>query len=244
MSYPENPIPENYIPYKDNSEEYLTLFPDDENPVESAGTAEFEKPITDNIIHVDVNLPQGDKIQGDKVIGHTKDPNGDTFVKYLDNPLFNSVLYDVEFPDGEIKEYRAHIIADNMYSQVDAEGYIQNMMKIILDYNKDASAIDREDMYITTKSVQGRIQKTTLGWKLLVQWNNGTDKWIPLKFLKGSNPVELSEFLSAIWIESEHDFVWWVPFTLRKRGGIIAAVFARTKRVTPKYGVQLSYTVQ
>ena len=48
--------------------------------------------------------------------------------------------------------------------------------------------------------------KTTLGWKLLVKHKKGTDQWIPLKYLKESNPVELSYFASEIGIESEPDF--------------------------------------
>ena len=43
------------------------------------------------------------KNQVAKVIGLTKEPNGDTVIKYNYNTLFNSMLYDVEFPDGEIK---------------------------------------------------------------------------------------------------------------------------------------------
>ena len=117
-------------------------------------------------------------------------------------------------------------------------------MEVILDYRKDGYVVDKEDMYITNKSGQCRIQQTTLGWKLLVQWNNGTEKWIPLKDLKESNPVELTEFVSARGIDSEPGFVWWVPFTLRKRDGIIAAVNSRTKRVSNKYGVQIPSTFQ
>ena len=41
---------------------------------------------------------------------------------YNENPLLNSIIYDVEFPDGQIKEYAANVIAQNMYSQVDSEG--------------------------------------------------------------------------------------------------------------------------
>ena len=74
-------------------------------------------------------LPQGYKIQGVKVICRTKDLNGDTVGKYNDNPLFNSMLYDIEFPDGGIKEYCADIFDENMYSQVDYEGYVHNMME-------------------------------------------------------------------------------------------------------------------
>ena len=82
------------------------------------------------------------------------------------------------------------------------------MMESVLHYNMDASDVDKQDMYITTKSGQHRILKTALGWKLLVQWNNGTEKCIPLKDLKDYNPVEVSEFASASGIESEPDFLW------------------------------------
>ena len=44
----------------------------DADPVEPAGNAAFENPITNHIIHSEVNLTQGEKIQGAKVIGHKK----------------------------------------------------------------------------------------------------------------------------------------------------------------------------
>ena len=67
-------------------------------------------------------------------------------------------------------------------------------MAAILDHKNDESADDKKDIYITTKYGHRRIKKRDLRWKLLAQWNNGTDKWIPLKDLKESNPVELAEF--------------------------------------------------
>ena len=85
-------------------------------------------------------------------------------------------------------------------------------------------------MYITIKSGQRRIQQTTLGWRLLVQWKIGTDKWIYLKYLNDSNPVEEAKFASAIGIGIKSDFVWWVTFTLCKRYRVIAAVNERTKK--------------
>ena len=93
--------------------------PDDVNPVESDGTVVFEKPITDHKIHSEVNLLQGEKIKGAKVIVGRKDPNGETVGKYNNNPLFNSMLYGVELSDS------TNNIAENMYVQVDAEGCVQ-----------------------------------------------------------------------------------------------------------------------
>ena len=72
ISYLYNPIPKSYIPYEDGSEESPPSLPDDADPVEPDGNAVFEKYITNNLIQSEVNLPQGDKAQGFKVIGSTK----------------------------------------------------------------------------------------------------------------------------------------------------------------------------
>ena len=106
------------------------------------------------------------------------------------------MLHDIEFPDGKIKVYSANIISENMYAQVDADGYVHNIIEEILDYKKDAPALDKQDMYIATKYGQRCIQKTNLGWKLFVQWKNGTKQCTPMKDLKYSNPVEVAEIAS------------------------------------------------
>jgi hypothetical protein len=49
----------------------------------------------------------------------------------------NSIVYEVEFPDGELKEYAANILAENMLSQVDHEGHNIMLMRDIMDYKRD-----------------------------------------------------------------------------------------------------------
>ena len=61
-------------------------------------------------------------------------PDGKTGGKYDDNPFLNSMIYEVEFPDGQVKEYAANVIAENMLTQVDAEGYLTMMLKNIIDF--------------------------------------------------------------------------------------------------------------
>ena len=39
--------------------------------------------------------------------------------KYDDNSSLNSMIYDLEFSDGTVKEYNANIIAENILTQVD-----------------------------------------------------------------------------------------------------------------------------
>jgi hypothetical protein len=48
----------------------------------------------------------------------------------------------------------------------------------------------------------------TKGWKLLMQWKDGTSPWIPLKDLKELNPVETAEYAVANKRADEPAFTW------------------------------------
>jgi urease accessory protein UreF len=85
-----------------------------------------------------------------------------------------------------------------------------------LDSKKDDTAVSRSDMYITTKSGQQRMHQSTVRWKLLIQWTNGTQEWIPLKLLKEAYPVEVAEFAIATGIDLEPAFAYWIKQTLKK----------------------------
>ena len=61
--------------------------------------------------------------------------------------------------------------------------------------------------------------------------------------MKESNPVEVAEFVTASGVEDEPAFAWWVPYTMRKRDRIIAAVNTRVKKRTHKYGIEVPTSV-
>ena len=99
----------------------------------------------------------------------------------------NSIVYDVEFSDGTVKEYAANVIAENMLTQVDSDGFTTTMIEGIIDHTKDtAVAVSKDDMYVVTRRGQKRLRITTSGWKLLVQWKDGSESWIHLKDIKES----------------------------------------------------------
>ena len=75
---------------------------------------------------------------------------------------------------------------------MDPEGFHHNLLEVILDYKKESNAVEKDEMYITTKSGARHMRKTTAGWKLLVQWKKGEDEWIPLNILKEPNPIEVT----------------------------------------------------
>jgi hypothetical protein len=61
------------------------------------------------------------------------------------------MIYEVKFPNGQCKEYAANIIAENMLTQVDSDGFSITMMEAITDYRKD-EAIAENNKYIRTTS--------------------------------------------------------------------------------------------
>lgn len=62
--------------------------------------------------------------------------------------------------------------------------------------------------------------------------------------MKESYPVEVAEYAVAQSIDNEPAFVWWVPYTLKKRNRIIAAVSKRYHKREFKYGFRIPKTVE
>ena len=147
----------------------------------------------------------------------------------LDGTL-KSLVYDVEFPDGAIKQYAANVIAENVLSQVDTSGFHTQHLSSIEHHERLGGAVSKADAYFTTKRGAKRRRHTTAGWKFLCQWRDGTSSWASLKVLKESNPIEVAEYVTACGIADEPAFTWWVPFTLKKRDRIVAAVNTRVRR--------------
>ena len=102
---------------------------------------------------------------------------------------------------------------------------------------------DRADMYVKHGSNR-HIRKTTKGWKICVEWKAGSTSWERLANLKESNPVELADYAVTHGIDIEPAFAWWVPFTLKRRNRIIAAVNSRYHKRTHKFGIEVPKTFE
>ena len=112
-----------FIPYSGGDLYLPALHELDEDTVQPYGTAVFEQPITDHWIHSGLNLPKGEETKKVIVVGQSKDENGNIIGKYDSNPILNTMVYDVKFTDGSIHEYGENVMVDNIYSQVDSEGF-------------------------------------------------------------------------------------------------------------------------
>jgi hypothetical protein len=245
MSAPPKESSDNTFEEYEDDDEEPRIIPETEDTVDSNGRLLEQQPMYDRLINAEVQLQLGDEMCSDKVVRRTLGPDGRTAGMYDDNPMLNSVIYDIEFPDGQTKEYAANTIAENMLTQVDCDGYSTTLMQGIIDFKKDEStAISKADKWVVTARGQRRLRMSTAGWKLLIQWKDGSETWIPLKDMKESHPVETAEFARARGIDDEVAFAYWVPYTLRKRDVIISTIKSRLKRTSHKYGIEVPTSIK
>ena len=225
--------------YSDDHEESLECI-EQEDIADAQGRLLNQQPMYDVLLHSELLLQNGDDYEVGKVARRAIGDDGRVQGTYDPDPFLNTMIYEVELPDGSIKEVSANLIAENILTQVDDDGFSKVMLEAIVDYKKDEStAIAKADMYVTTRSGQRRMRKTTTGWSLLVRWRDQTETWVKLKDLKDSHPVELAEFAKARSIDDEAAFAWWVPYTLRKRDVIISSIRKRLRKTTHKYGIEI-----
>ena len=186
--------------------------------------------------------PEGSPRRG-TVVKRARNIDGELIGRGHGNPILDTRRYIVDV-EGQQHEYAANQIAENLYSQVDTEGRSRLIMKAIIDHKKDGNAIEKADGYFETRSGQKRKKITTRGWKLKVEWADGTASWMPLSEMKDANPIETAEYAVTAKIADEPAFAWWVPVMLRRRNAIIGKVKGKYWRTTHKFGIRLPHSVE
>jgi hypothetical protein len=83
-----------------------------------------------------------------KVIGRKHDRDGKPLGIGHSNPLLDTRIYEVQFPDGHTEEFTANTIVENIYSQVDNEGNQFLLLDEINDHKRDGSATAMDDKWI------------------------------------------------------------------------------------------------
>ena len=63
------------------------------------------------------------------------------------NPLLGTWIYEVEFSDRHLEEFAVNVIAECMYSQIDAEGWQQQFLPEIMDNLRGPDAVPIEDRF-------------------------------------------------------------------------------------------------
>ena len=231
------PEPDEQVFADDDTEEEM----DDANRRSEADA--YTPETFDKYINAQVKLPRGGASEKATIIRRGRDADGIPMGTANSNPILDTREYVARFDDGAEQAYAANLIAENLYSQIDREGHHFAVMQEIIDHEVGDTVLSKDDsMY---KDKHGRMQpkRTTKGWKLLVEWKDGSTTWARLTDLKESNPVEVAEYAVANKIASEPAFAWWVPWTIRKRDRIIKKAKSKYWVRTHKYGIELPKTV-
>lgn len=113
------------------------------------------------------------------VICHKTDHLGNPLGRAHRNPLLDTRQYEVQLEDGTYDSYFANTIAENLFSQCDAEGREFNVVRDIIGHRSDGRALSKDDGYTGT-GTHRKPKKTLAGWSLNVEFSDGNTQWLPL----------------------------------------------------------------
>ena len=122
---------------------------------------------------------------------------------------------------------------------MDPDGHQERMMVSIVDHKHGGDAMRKVQGAYKITSGQKQLWRTTAGWKLPIEWNDGSKQYTDLKVLKESNPVQAAEYTLSRGIKDEPAFDWWVPYMLQKQDTIIDAVNTHVNRKSHTYGIKV-----
>ena len=112
------------------------------------------------------------------------------------------------------------------------------------DNKIDNSAINEVDGFINYSNGNLHQNRINCGWKILVEWKDGSFYWAPLKDLRQSNPVELDEYSVVNEIIYEPAFSWFVKEILRCPYMNISRVKSKYWCTPHKFGIRVPKTVK
>ena len=175
------------------------------------------------------------------VRGRKRDALGNPIGTSNPNPILDSRIYELEFPDGRVEEFALNTILENLIAQTDDDGWDMGLLDEVVDFRRDPSvAISKEDGTITTPSGQKRNVITTKGWDVLIRWKDRSTNWVPLALIKESNPVEVAEAAVTHKVHNEPAFKWWTGHVLKKRERIISRLKSQmVRKGRMKFGIEI-----
>jgi hypothetical protein len=178
------------------------------------------------------------------VTARKRDLHGNPIGVSNKNPILDTRVYEVKFPDGHTAEFSANTIAECLYSQVDPEGNSHAIFKQIVDWRRTDDALEDHERLQVSHNGNIHRRRTTKGYQLCTEWADGSTSWEALKDLKEMYPIQVADFAMARKIDDLPGFRWWVPQALKRRESIISAIKTRFKKKTHKYGIQVPQNIE
>jgi hypothetical protein len=122
----------------------------------------------DPLIDAETILPQGDGISLASLNERRRANDGSPIGRQNKNPLLDSRIYIVNFPDGQMKDVGYNILVDHLSSQVDKDSNHFKLFSSIVGHRRNGNAVDKDDQMKITDNRQVK-NKTLAGWALEVE---------------------------------------------------------------------------
>ena len=98
------------------------------------------------------------------IVGRRKlDDEGKDVGNMKNNPLLDTITYEVEFDESTTEVLTANIISKNILAQVDEEGHRQMLLDSIIDHRQDVNSIGKEYAFTNLLNGMKRGKITTAG---------------------------------------------------------------------------------
>ena len=205
----------------------------DENPTNDVNSEAFDK-----FLGIYLELPNGEsKILG-RVKNRKRDHDGVLIGKSHDIPVLNTAVYNIETPDSNIHKYTANVIAQNLWDQVDDDGYNYNNLYETIGHRKSDDTVSQADGFYEMSNGVRRKVITTKGWDFNVKWESGETSYISLKDIKEHNPAKIAKYVMANKLEKEAAFAWWVRTAIKQRDSMISKMAKRVRKQM-KFGIDI-----
>ena len=101
-----------------------------------------------------------------KIMGRHMMPEGVVVGWCDENPKPNYIVCYVEFSDFQVKEHAANMMAKDVLTRVDSEGFSLILIESMVDWKQDESMIEMIDKCSITSSIQRRSRNAALMWSM------------------------------------------------------------------------------
>ena len=152
--------PREWIPYEDDEVDPIEM---PENEV----LDNFNISLTDALINAEFLFHRREDCDGPlvnaRVVRKLTDKNGNLIGHANKDINLNTIMYEVEFANGTRAAYAANVIAQEIYSSVDAEGRKEQIIDEIIGYDRDKNyAVSKGKEFFFSKGRKHR-RRTTDG---------------------------------------------------------------------------------
>jgi hypothetical protein len=99
------------------------------------------------LINAEIFLPNLRPFEIAHVIGWKRKADGLFVGRKHQNPILDSHVFVVKFPDGDQKDITYYVLAEHLFSQVNSEGNQYRLFKEIINHRKGKLAVEKRDQF-------------------------------------------------------------------------------------------------